>query len=62
MALKIYGASTEGVVNGSMGFDEETLEPTYQLQLGPAGEIGRPRNRHAAGHAGGHHAARARAR
>ena len=25
MALKIYGASTEGVVNGSMGFDEETL-------------------------------------
>ena len=28
MALKIYGASTEGVVNGSMGFDEETFEPT----------------------------------
>ena len=34
MALKIYGASTEGVVNGSMGFDEKTLQPTYQLQLG----------------------------
>src|ERR1051325_5356917 len=34
MALKIYGASTEGVVNGSMGFDEQTFEPTYHLQLG----------------------------
>ena len=32
LALKIYGASTDGVVNGSMGFDEETLEPTYLLQ------------------------------
>jgi len=38
LALKIYGASTEGVVNGSMGFDEETLEPTYRLQLGLPGK------------------------
>ncbi len=38
MALKIYGASTEGVVNGSMGFDEETLEPTYRLRLGLPGK------------------------
>ena len=38
MALKIYGASTEGVVNGSMGFDETTFEPTYQLQLGLPGK------------------------
>jgi DNA mismatch repair protein MutS2 len=38
MALKIYGASTEGVVNGSMGFDEETFEPTYQLRLGLPGK------------------------
>ncbi len=38
MALKIYGASTEGVVNGSMGFDEETFEPTFQLQLGLPGK------------------------
>jgi DNA mismatch repair protein MutS2 len=38
MALKIYGASTEGVVNGSMGFDEGTFEPTYQLQLGLPGK------------------------
>jgi len=38
MALKIYGASTEGVVNGSMGFDEATFEPTYRLQLGLPGK------------------------
>ena len=38
MALKIYGASTEGVVNGSMGFDESTFEPTYDLQLGSPGK------------------------
>lgn len=38
MALKIYGASTEGVVNGSMGFDESTLEPTYHLRLGLPGK------------------------
>ena len=38
MALKIYGASTEGVVNGSMGFDEETFEPTFALRLGLPGK------------------------
>jgi DNA mismatch repair protein MutS2 len=38
MALKIYGANTAGVINGSMGFDEETLEPTYQLRLGLPGK------------------------
>jgi len=38
MALKIYGASTEGVVNGSMGFDENTFEPTYLLRLGLPGK------------------------
>jgi DNA mismatch repair protein MutS2 len=38
MALKIYGASTAGVVNGSMGFDEQTFEPTYVLQLGLPGK------------------------
>ncbi len=38
MNLKIYGASTEGVVNGSMGFDEETFEPTFRLQLGLPGK------------------------
>jgi len=38
MALKIYGAGTDGVVNGSMGFDEQTLEPTYHLRLGLPGK------------------------
>src|ERR1700686_746787 len=37
-ALKIYGASTKTVLNGSMGFDEETLDPTYQLQVGLPGK------------------------
>ncbi len=38
LALKVYGATTEGVLNGSMGFDEETLEPTYVLRLGAPGK------------------------
>jgi len=37
-AMKIYGASTEGVVNASMGFDEQTLEPTYRMRLGAPGK------------------------
>ncbi len=38
MALKIYGATTQGVLNASMGFDEETLEPTYVLRIGAPGK------------------------
>ena len=38
LALKIYGSATEGVVNGSMGFDDDTLEPTYLLRLGAPGK------------------------
>jgi DNA mismatch repair protein MutS2 len=38
MAMKVYGASTAGVRNGSMGFDEETLDPTYVLRLGAPGK------------------------
>jgi len=37
-ALKIYGTHTEGVLSGSVGFDEETLEPNYRLQVGLAGQ------------------------
>ncbi len=37
-ALKIYGASTKTVLNASMGFDEETLAPTYHLQVGLPGK------------------------
>ena len=38
LAIKIYGANTPGVVNGSMGFDERTLQPTYVLRLGAPGK------------------------
>ena len=38
MALKMYGSDTAGVVNGSMGFDEETLEPTYRFRAGLLGK------------------------
>jgi DNA mismatch repair protein MutS2 len=38
LAIKIYGATTEGVVNASMGFDEQTLQPTYVLRLGAPGK------------------------
>jgi DNA mismatch repair protein MutS2 len=38
MAMKVYGASTAGVRNGSMGFDEQTLDPTYVLRLGAPGK------------------------
>ncbi|MFB3825724.1 MAG: endonuclease MutS2 [Bryobacteraceae bacterium] len=38
LALKVYGANTDTVLNGSMGFDEETLEPTYLLHLGTPGQ------------------------
>jgi DNA mismatch repair protein MutS2 len=36
-SLKVYGANTEGVVNGSVGFDEATLQPTYELKIGVPG-------------------------
>ncbi len=38
VALKIYGANTPGVRNASMGFDEQTLEPTYVLHTGVPGK------------------------
>jgi DNA mismatch repair protein MutS2 len=38
LALKVYGANTKSVLNASMGFDEATLEPTYQLRLGLPGK------------------------
>ena len=38
MAMKVYGASTKGVRNGSMGFDDATLEPTFELRLGAPGK------------------------
>jgi DNA mismatch repair protein MutS2 len=38
LPLKLYGARTQGVLNASMGFDETTLQPTYQLRLGAPGK------------------------
>ncbi len=37
-ALKIYGARTKTVLNASMGFDDQTLDPTYQLRIGLPGK------------------------
>lgn len=37
VAPKIYGATTAGVLNGAMSFDEATLAPTYQLRTGAPG-------------------------
>ena len=38
LALKVYGANTPGVVNAAVGFDEETLQPTYHLRTGAPGK------------------------
>ena len=38
LPLKLYGARTEGVLNASMGFNEATLQPTYELRLGTPGK------------------------
>jgi len=36
-ALKVFAHETDGVENGSMEFDRETLEPTYLFRLGIPG-------------------------
>lgn len=38
LPLKLYGSRTANVLNASMGFDEVTLAPTYQLRLGLPGK------------------------
>jgi DNA mismatch repair protein MutS2 len=36
-SLKVYGANTPGVINAAVGFNEATLEPTYELRTGVPG-------------------------
>ena len=36
-SLKVFAANTAGVVNASVGFDESTLQPTYELKVGVPG-------------------------
>ncbi len=36
-SLKVYATNTPGVLNAAVGFDEATLQPTYELKLGVPG-------------------------
>jgi DNA mismatch repair protein MutS2 len=36
-SLKVYGANTTGVINAAVGFNEATLQPTYELKIGVPG-------------------------
>jgi DNA mismatch repair protein MutS2 len=36
-SLKVYGANTPGALNASVGFNESTLQPTYELKVGVPG-------------------------
>jgi len=36
-SLKVFGANTAGVLNASVGFNETTLQPTYELKIGVPG-------------------------
>jgi len=36
-SLKVYAANTPGVLNAAVGFDERTLQPTYEIKVGVPG-------------------------
>ena len=36
-SLKVYATNTPGVLNAAVGFDEATLQPTYDLKMGVPG-------------------------
>jgi len=37
ISLKVFAANSDGVVNAAVGFDEATLQPTYELKVGVPG-------------------------
>ena len=37
MLVKAYASNTAGVLSASMGFDEQTFQPTYRLEIGRPG-------------------------
>jgi DNA mismatch repair protein MutS2 len=39
-SLKVYAANTPGVLNAAVGFDEQTLAPTFELRIGVPGASG----------------------
>jgi DNA mismatch repair protein MutS2 len=36
-SLKVYATNATGVLNAAVGFDEQTLQPTYELRIGVPG-------------------------
>ena len=36
-SLKVYAANTPGVINAAVGFNEQTLAPTFELRQGVPG-------------------------
>lgn len=36
-SLKVYATNAQGVLNAAVGFDEQTLQPTYELRVGVPG-------------------------
>ena len=58
-SLKVYGANTPGVINASVGFDETTLQPTYELKIGSSRSIRWNQHRAAAWTESGNHRFRA---
>ena len=36
-SLKVFGANSPGVINAAVGFNEATLQPTYELKIGIPG-------------------------
>ncbi len=36
-SLKVYAVNTPGTINAAVGFDEHTLQPTYELRVGVPG-------------------------